>query len=1005
MIIQRIHINNFGIIRNQTLEDIGGAIVVIGGLNRAGKSTFLHILRCLGYGFARSGPFSSPRGTQEVEGDIVLDSGDIYNIRISGYGNPVLRCVRGDSKISSGLELYNNIDSFTYRQLFTISLDELQRIPKGIDGQRNTEKLQSILLGAGLSDILQVPSVEEKLRREADKIGGRIGSPSVKTFKPYNERIKAGVRQRKEALSQVEQYAEGQGKLKEIEAKIEDGESALRLSEDKETLLDVLKNNYKDYYRKKDLQRILQEPVARKLLEEFSALPVEKLKNLRSEYDAVLGEHNEQVRFFGQRVGSDNIEAAKKKLLGCEEALQRFWQQLSGLEARMQTYFEEREFCQRTRDRLIGETKHINQSWSEKFDEIMEIRADYLERDLLNQHVENYKSWEREIKDQKSRIAELEEERKGLENAAGAISAYEPGASLKRYFFAATLFIIGGVASFFVLNIWAGVESPIAGILGGILSLAGVIGMGVYVFVKHSIESNKQSERRKIELEIDKKTTQVENERKKIAVFYEELSLYKEGLQHYRKIMGLPEEVSPDSIKEIFRSVCDLKLKIRDWQNLEERVKKNSTDLESELGEIACILEKTSLSLGGDLGNTGKSSKLRPYLERSDEIIAEFRQAWDKLEIVQKLDGIEQEKGRIEKEILHLLGCSEEDIEDLPGILEQSIASGESAAELKVSQEDCKNLEQRILQSLKSDRVRRVLERCQEASYTGAGDPDSAGEPVFTKDAKDIKSVMGMGTIDDSSILRVFDSFFNEYTSLDDVTNAYDEARYESKSIRSKMNKLKEEALSLKDELRRLATTQNLEKAQKQIDEGRAELRPLAERYAVYRASAFILEQVQRRFREKSKDVLLDQASKILSKITAADYEKILPPDNFTEADFKAQVRDGAILDTADVLSRGTREQLFLAVRISRIQEINPPLPVIFDDTLVNFDAYHLDQAVSILADLAARNQVFVLTCHPELVRYTAAHAGGGRVQYWKLAEGVFTLSGEQELVAHLTKN
>jgi len=41
MKIRRLYIGDFGIIRNQLLSDIGGGLVVIGGPNRAGKTSFM----------------------------------------------------------------------------------------------------------------------------------------------------------------------------------------------------------------------------------------------------------------------------------------------------------------------------------------------------------------------------------------------------------------------------------------------------------------------------------------------------------------------------------------------------------------------------------------------------------------------------------------------------------------------------------------------------------------------------------------------------------------------------------------------------------------------------------------------------------------------------------------------------------------------------------------------------------------------------------------------------
>lgn len=136
MKIQRLHIGDFGILRNQTLEDLHPGMVVIGGLNRAGKSTLMQVLRYLGYGFPQSQDLPPATSKYMAEADIRLDTGDIYNISLSGYGQPVLKRIFGaQEEILSTDELYG-IDAFTYRQLFTITLDELNK-NYGLSGDEN----------------------------------------------------------------------------------------------------------------------------------------------------------------------------------------------------------------------------------------------------------------------------------------------------------------------------------------------------------------------------------------------------------------------------------------------------------------------------------------------------------------------------------------------------------------------------------------------------------------------------------------------------------------------------------------------------------------------------------------------------------------------------------------------------------------------------------------------------------------------------------------------------
>lgn len=66
-------------------------------------------------------------------------------------------------------------------------------------------------------------------------------------------------------------------------------------------------------------------------------------------------------------------------------------------------------------------------------------------------------------------------------------------------------------------------------------------------------------------------------------------------------------------------------------------------------------------------------------------------------------------------------------------------------------------------------------------------------------------------------------------------------------------------------------------------------------------------------------------------------------------------------------MSRGTREQLYLAMRFGLIEEYESraePLPVIMDDVFVNFDDDRKPRVVEILSEFAKDRQVLLLTCH-----------------------------------------
>ncbi|MDQ3683499.1 MAG: hypothetical protein M3352_10595, partial [Bacteroidota bacterium] len=69
-----------------------------------------------------------------------------------------------------------------------------------------------------------------------------------------------------------------------------------------------------------------------------------------------------------------------------------------------------------------------------------------------------------------------------------------------------------------------------------------------------------------------------------------------------------------------------------------------------------------------------------------------------------------------------------------------------------------------------------------------------------------------------------------------------------------------------------------------------------------------------------------------------------------------------------DQLSRGTKEQLLISLRLGFIDEYEnttEPLPLIVDEVLVNFDPVRAKQTAKILHEFAENRQILIFTCHP----------------------------------------
>lgn len=75
-------------------------------------------------------------------------------------------------------------------------------------------------------------------------------------------------------------------------------------------------------------------------------------------------------------------------------------------------------------------------------------------------------------------------------------------------------------------------------------------------------------------------------------------------------------------------------------------------------------------------------------------------------------------------------------------------------------------------------------------------------------------------------------------------------------------------------------------------------------------------------------------------------------------------------------LSTGTREQLYLAIRLAYVLHYcreAEPLPIVMDDVLVNFDDSRAAKTLQTLLGISQDVQIILLTCHRNTVDLVAS--------------------------------
>lgn len=201
------------------------------------------------------------------------------------------------------------------------------------------------------------------------------------------------------------------------------------------------------------------------------------------------------------------------------------------------------------------------------------------------------------------------------------------------------------------------------------------------------------------------------------------------------------------------------------------------------------------------------------------------------------------------------------------------------------------------------------------------------------------------------------------------------EKRWESlthrmQQARSRVDQLLQRQGEVSQEMKTLASDRRLAEVQlematleKQIQLGRSKWKTLA-------ATHRMLEQVCEVYETQRQPETLREASGFLKQLTGGKYTRIWTQLGKNQLRIDNQTGQALPLE---VLSRGTREAVFIALRLalaSAFARRGVAVPLVLDDVLVNFDSHRAQLAAQVLKDFAAMgHQVIMFTCHEHIMR------------------------------------
>lgn len=186
----------------------------------------------------------------------------------------------------------------------------------------------------------------------------------------------------------------------------------------------------------------------------------------------------------------------------------------------------------------------------------------------------------------------------------------------------------------------------------------------------------------------------------------------------------------------------------------------------------------------------------------------------------------------------------------------------------------------------------------------------------------------------------------------------------ETEAARTSAIEARRDAQRAREELEESADVPRLQAA---LESSRAELAVAVHDYRVVRTASGLVQTTLEGYVRDRQPGVLDRASAAFAAVTGGRFRAIVQEAAAETDAIVVEQWDGARL-TPDQLSRGTCEQLYLAIRLALVEEFaerGQELPLIMDDCLVNFDPERAAAMARLIAASATRGQCLYFTCHP----------------------------------------
>lgn len=205
---------------------------------------------------------------------------------------------------------------------------------------------------------------------------------------------------------------------------------------------------------------------------------------------------------------------------------------------------------------------------------------------------------------------------------------------------------------------------------------------------------------------------------------------------------------------------------------------------------------------------------------------------------------------------------------------------------------------------------------------------------------------------------------------LDSLRNEVARHEERQKELQDQAFKAGAEYGKLQQEYERLEASEDAALQAQMAEDALAKARPAIAQYLRLRMASAVLQSAMDSYREKHQGPVLTRASELFSRLTLGEHDSLTTAFGNDDKPVLVAIRKNKEQVEVAGLSDGTRDQLYLALRLAAIEDHVTrvaPCPVILDDILIHSDDLRASAALEVLAQIAQRTQVLFFTHHLRL--------------------------------------